>query len=312
VATRDVSIVIATYNRSAVLREVLDVLRLQTVRTWEAIVVGDGCTDDTADVVAAFGDPRLRFVNLDRNHGEQSAPNNAGVSLATGRALAFLNHDDFWRPDHLERSLAHLDATGADLVYSWIANLLPGEDETVVLLGVSPGGAYTPAAIVPASSWVMRRELAGRVGPWRSGWTIRLSPSQDWLWRAAKLGAQLRELPRVSVIGFPSGSRPGSYADSGAAEHARWRARLQSDPAWPEAILTRYIRTQADGGRLPPSARPARQVSWALRNAGSAAVASAGLHPLAVWTAIRHPGPGGFLTWLRKRRGLPARGSRMT
>jgi hypothetical protein len=158
----------------------------------------------------------------------------------------------------------------------------------------------------------MRRELAGRVGPWRSGWTIRLSPSQDWLWRAAKLGAQLRELPRVSVIGFPSGSRPGSYAASGAAEHARWRARLQSDPAWPEAILTRYIRTQADGGRLPPSARPARQVSWALRNAGSAAVASAGLHPLAVWTAIRHPGPGGFLTWLRKRRGLPARGSRMT
>jgi glycosyltransferase involved in cell wall biosynthesis len=306
----DVSIVIATYNRSAVLREVLDVLRLQTARAWEAIVVGDACTDDTASVVAGFGDPRLRFVNLPHNHGEQSAPNNAGVALATGRALAFLNHDDFWRPDHLERSLAHLDASGADLVYSWTANLLP--DETVVLLGVSPGGAYSAAVIAPASSWVMRRELADRVGSWRSGWTIRLSPSQDWLWRAARLGARLHELPRVSVIGFPSGSRPGSYGEAGAGEHARWRERLVSDPAWPEALLARYVRAQADGGRLPPAARPTRQVSWALQNAGSATAARLGLHPLALWTAIRHPGRGGFLTWLRKQRGLPARGSERT
>jgi hypothetical protein len=43
------------------------------------IVVGDACTDDTANAIASFADARLRFVNMPRNHGEQSAPNNEGV-----------------------------------------------------------------------------------------------------------------------------------------------------------------------------------------------------------------------------------------
>lgn len=303
----DVSVVIATYNRAAVLRHVLAVLREQTFRDWEAIVVGDACSDETEAVVASFTEPRFRFVNLPENHGEQSAPNNEGVRLARGRILAFLNHDDFWRPDHLERARAHLEETGSDLVYGWIANLLPDEDETVVLLGVSPRGRYSPALVVPASAWVFRRELVDGVGPWRSGWTIRLSPSQDWLWRAHRAGATLTELPRVSVIGFPSGSRPGSYAGGVDAEHARWRERLAADPGWPETLLASYLHAQAQGGRLPASAHPAGQVSWALKNLSAAALARIGVHPLAAKLAVTHPGRGGFLRWLRQRRGLPPR-----
>jgi glycosyltransferase involved in cell wall biosynthesis len=301
----DVSIVIATYNRSAVLRHVLAVLRLQTCVNWEAIVVGDACTDDTADVVASFGDPRLRFVNLATNHGEQSAPNNEGVRLARGRFVAFLNHDDLWRPDHLNQSLAHLTATGADLVYSWMANLLP--DGTVVLLGVSPRGGYTPAVVVPASTWVVRREAIARVGPWSDGWAIRLPPSQDWIWRAARAGLAIRELPRISVVGLPSGSRPGAYTCGSDAEHAMWAHRIASDAGWPEELLSTFIRAQANGGRLPPSAQPLAQLSWAVRNSAAAAVARLGGHPLALYLSLRYPGRGGFLRWLRRQRGLPAR-----
>ena len=51
---------------------------------WELWVVGDACTDDTEQVVDSFGDERIHFVNLDRNVGEQSGPNNEGFRRSRG------------------------------------------------------------------------------------------------------------------------------------------------------------------------------------------------------------------------------------
>lgn len=113
-----VSIITATYNRPEVLRWAIESVRAQTFGDWEQIVVGDACTDDTADVVASFGDPRIRFVNLAQNFGEQSGPNNTGMALASGGLIAYLNHDDLWLPDHLEKLVAHIDRKRADLVYA--------------------------------------------------------------------------------------------------------------------------------------------------------------------------------------------------
>src|SRR5262245_41215209 len=110
-----ISVVTATFNRSHVLRLAIESVRRQTVSDWELIVVGDACTDDTAAVVAGFGDERIRFVNLARNHGEQSVPNNAGTELANGRYLAYLNHDDLWFSDHLETLRTALDSSGAEM-----------------------------------------------------------------------------------------------------------------------------------------------------------------------------------------------------
>ena len=80
-----VSVLIATYNRSDVLRCAIASVLFQTFRDWELIVVGDACTDDTAEVVATFQDPRIRFVNRVVNFGEQSAPSNDGFKLAGGQ-----------------------------------------------------------------------------------------------------------------------------------------------------------------------------------------------------------------------------------
>src|SRR4051812_41373880 len=91
-----VTVINATYNRSRVLAHAVESVRRSTLQDWELIVVGDHCTDDSAAVVAACADARVRFVNLPRNTGEQSGPNNEGVRLARGRYLAFLNHDDLY------------------------------------------------------------------------------------------------------------------------------------------------------------------------------------------------------------------------
>ena len=104
-----VSIIIATYNRSDVLRCAIATIQLQTFRDWELVVVGDAGTDDTAAVMAGFDDPRIRFVNLPESIGEQSGPSNRGFQLANGDLIAYLNHDDLWFPDHLESLVSFLD-----------------------------------------------------------------------------------------------------------------------------------------------------------------------------------------------------------
>src|SRR5262245_1859945 len=138
-----VSIVVATYNRSNVLALTLRTVLWQTVADWEMLVVGDACTDDTEAVVASFADPRIRFINLPENCGEQSGPNNFGAQQARGTFLVWLNHDDFWLPDHLAHALAQLDATGADLVFT-LCERITAESAGFVS-NASATGSYDPA-----------------------------------------------------------------------------------------------------------------------------------------------------------------------
>ena len=69
-----VSIITATYNRSNVLEYALRSALRSTVADWEHLVIGDACTDDSADVVARLGDARLSFHNLPANFSEQAYP----------------------------------------------------------------------------------------------------------------------------------------------------------------------------------------------------------------------------------------------
>lgn len=167
-----VSVVIATYNRTHTLRHAVQSVCNSSLTDWELIVVGDACTDDTAECVAAFNDPRIRFVNLPDRIGDQSGPNNRGLALARGKYVAFLNHDDIYFPDHLAACVAELERSGADLVWVPCAIARPkavaddGRPFSFALIGVPPStSSYSPLATCLASSWMFRRGLAERVGP---------------------------------------------------------------------------------------------------------------------------------------------------
>ena len=69
-----VSVIIATYNWATVLPYSIGSVLDQTFTDFELLVVGDGCTDESADVVASFQDPRVHWVNLPRNTGHQAGP----------------------------------------------------------------------------------------------------------------------------------------------------------------------------------------------------------------------------------------------
>ena len=98
-----VSIVIPAFNRGGCLADALASLQAQTWTNWEVIVVDDGSSDSTIEIVESVRarDARIRLVRHDANRGAQAA-RNTGIDHAGGEWVAFLDSDDLWLPDSLE------------------------------------------------------------------------------------------------------------------------------------------------------------------------------------------------------------------
>ncbi len=120
---------IATWNRAElVVERAIASVRRQTYPNWELIVVGDACTDDTGERIAALGDERISFHNLPvrgpypeepfQRYAIAGIPGmNLGATLARGRWIAPLDDDDEWDDDHLEVLLGAARESGAELAY---------------------------------------------------------------------------------------------------------------------------------------------------------------------------------------------------
>lgn len=102
-----VSVIIPTFNRAAFLREALDSVFAQTLQPFEVIVVDDGSTDNTEAVVRALQAVHSSLQYLPQRNSGPAAARNAGMRAATGHWLAFLDSDDLWVSDKLERQLAY-------------------------------------------------------------------------------------------------------------------------------------------------------------------------------------------------------------
>ena len=125
-----VSIVMPAWNRALVIEEAIDSVRHQSLGAWELIVVDDGSTDGTQDVVRALSeaDPRIRLVEAD--HQGVCAARNRGIDEARGEFLAFLDSDNTWRPDFLKNMHAGLSVEGSLAAYSAVRMLNDREEYT--------------------------------------------------------------------------------------------------------------------------------------------------------------------------------------
>ncbi len=100
-----VSVIIPTYNRAHVICEALDSVLAQTYEDFEVIIVDDGSTDDTAEKIEPYlSDGRVRYVK--QENAGVSAARNFGVSLATAKVISFIDSDDLWKPEKLEREVS--------------------------------------------------------------------------------------------------------------------------------------------------------------------------------------------------------------
>ncbi|MGO4120535.1 glycosyltransferase [Arthrobacter sp. YAF16] len=125
-----VSIIMPAWNREAAVADAIESVRQQTLESWELIVVDDGSTDGTRDVVKSFAsvDGRIRLVEAD--HLGVCAARNRGIEECRGEFVAFLDSDNTWRPDFLRNMCAGLAASGGKAAYSAVRMLNAREEYT--------------------------------------------------------------------------------------------------------------------------------------------------------------------------------------
>lgn len=115
-----ISIVVPVYNAGAYIEETIEMVRAQTYRKWELILVDDCSGDDSAPRIekAIAGDnTNIRLVRKKVNEGAARA-RNTGMEEARGRYIAFLDADDVWMPDKLEKELAFMKEKKAAFVFT--------------------------------------------------------------------------------------------------------------------------------------------------------------------------------------------------
>ncbi len=132
-----VSVIIPAYNRANKISTALRSVQAQTYPHWEAIVVDDGSTDKTCDVVLEMAgrDERIHLVRHQENRKAQAA-RNTGIRSAKGEWVAFLDSDDEYLPDSLQRRLEVADKEQVQVVHSECFIIKPGEDKK--LYGIRP------------------------------------------------------------------------------------------------------------------------------------------------------------------------------
>lgn len=161
-----VSVIIPTYNRGWVLREAVDSVLAQDFDDFELIVVDDGSTDNTREILEAYDDA---VIVLSLNNRGVSAARNRGIAKACAPMIAFLDSDDLWKPQKLSRQVAFFEANPGALICQteeiWIRNgvrVNPGKRHHKL-----SGMIFEPSlalCLVSPSAVMIRKKLFDLVG----------------------------------------------------------------------------------------------------------------------------------------------------
>ena len=146
----------------------------QTYANWELLVVDDGSTDKTADIIRQHAARDSRVKYLFQQNGRQAKARNLSIQHSQGTLIAFLDADDLWLPEKLERQLQALVATNADVVYSngliiYEPGTLPGATDFPIVAGTIEGRKMLDVLLlqnrIPVQSVLVRMEAYRKAGP---------------------------------------------------------------------------------------------------------------------------------------------------
>ena len=166
-----VSVITPAYNASATIGDTIESVLSQTFSDFEMIIIDDGSSDDTANVVHRFKDNRIIYIY--QTSKERSEARNNGIKNAKGKYIAFLDADDTWFPEKLEKQIKLFEVSpGLGLVYS---DLYLVEDNTLRIIvqyskirklfrGHVPSRIMLEENFIQSPTPIVRREVFDNVG----------------------------------------------------------------------------------------------------------------------------------------------------
>jgi glycosyltransferase involved in cell wall biosynthesis len=239
---RLVSAIIPTYNYARFVGRAVSSVLAQSYADLECVVVDDGSTDDTEQVIAAFG-PAVRLVRQP-NQG-LSAARNTGIRAARGRYIAFLDADDAWHAEKVSRQVALLDShPDTALVGCGVRNMsADGETLGERVFDTQDSGPVDLAAqlrrIAVRDFWVggsgsgalMRREVFDEVGLFDTS----LKAAEDWdMWLRVAARYPVRNVQTALVSICLHGT--GTFRDAEKFETNQWKVCTMALERWPDVL----------------------------------------------------------------------------
>jgi glycosyltransferase involved in cell wall biosynthesis len=185
-----ISVIVPAYNVSKYIEDTLRSLESQSFQDFEVLIVNDGSTDNTADVVQAFVERDSRFKLLHKKNGGLSSARNYGIHHASGEYIALLDGDDIYHPDKLTNHVGHLEKKpDVGVVYSASKAIRDDGGSTFITLSGKPINSDPVLALLcknflgHGSNGVFRRSLVSEVGEFDE--TLRSSEDIDFWLRIA-------------------------------------------------------------------------------------------------------------------------------
>jgi hypothetical protein len=278
-----ISVVIPNFNRAGLIGETLDNVLAQSRPPHEVIVVDDGSTDASIEVIESFA-PRVRLIRqVNRGPG---AARNRGLSEASGELIQFMDSDDLCSLNKLEAQASALEAGGADFAYSpWLQARLengrathrdPVLQQRPLPIARSPLQWFLRGWVTVFQACLFRRSLLEAVGGYRED----LMPSEDseLLFRILKHGARPAHVAGALTLYRLHGgyqiSQGGLAADKRAKDWARFTEvvadQLDGAPGLTTSDRRSWERTRRDAvaalsGEAPPGRSLAERIAGRLR-----------------------------------------------
>jgi len=183
-----VSVVVPTYNRAKLVVDALDSVVSQDYRPLEIIVVDDGSTDETPDVLEHWGvaheaDAALAFIAIHQSNQGGNAARNRGIAAANGAYIAFLDSDDLWHTSKLSKQIVAFQEDGnVGGVYCGVQHIDLETEQAIEPVGRSYAHGWLLDQILikdvtaPTSAYIVRKEVFAKVGDF----DVDLQARQDW------------------------------------------------------------------------------------------------------------------------------------
>jgi glycosyltransferase involved in cell wall biosynthesis len=202
-ASPSISVVLPTRNRAGLLRRAIDSVLAQTWRDFELIVVDDASSDDTPALLGALAEPRLRVIRREANAGAAAA-RNAGIAVARGAYVAFIDDDDFWLVQKLDKQVDALRRAGPECGWCVTGHLRFDRDRPLAYVGAGRyehldyhaglGPEGPDWSLIATPGWLLRRDVLRQAGMFDE----RIRSWDDW-----ELGLRLSRVTRRVLVDEP-------------------------------------------------------------------------------------------------------------